>query len=256
MRSLASQVDETMEGLVKGQRDAQLEVQQFVVEVSLDKEITSAGKIEQSSQHAFACISQMQLHSNTSTPYLSDRFRCFVTNAAISRVDTKLGDMAHKLTTSMQEQRTHFLSITAEAEEGFKGKTTEMDGLIALHHNQLSKTCAEMSGRMMEYNAEYDQRLRAGKSTRVSEASCKRDSWIKSGVHLHATHDKVHGHVLREIALLCGQLLQRAWPVLIDCVVVWTVVASTGELEHTTTTALKRLDEVRNPHPLPHPILT
>ena len=208
MRSLASQVDETMEGLVKGQRDAQLEVQQFVVEVSLDKEITSAGKIEQSSQHAFACISQMQLHSNTSTPYLSDRFRCFVTNAAISRVDTKLGDMAHKLTTSMQEQRTHFLSITAEAEEGFKGKTTEMDGLIALHHNQLSKTCAEMSGRMMEYNAEYDQRLRAGTSTRLNRLA--RGGFMDQVRRSFACHS-------RQGAWACSER---------DCIVVWTVVAT------------------------------
>ena len=140
---LAAQVDDTLEGLVKGQAASQLEVQQFVVAVALDKEIT---------------------------------------NAAISRVDTKLGDMAHKLTTSLQEQRTHFHQISAASGSSFTGKTAEIDSTIALHHTQLSKTCAEMNCRIMEYNAEYDQRLRA-------------------------------------------------------------IFSSTAEVEHTTTTAMKRFDE-------------
>ena len=37
-----------------------------------------------------------------------------ITQASISRVDSKLGEVAHKLTTSLQEQRQHFATLCAE----------------------------------------------------------------------------------------------------------------------------------------------
>ena len=75
MRGLASEVDGKLGELVKGQETSAREVQQFVIEVGVDKEITQA---------------------------------------SISRVDSKLGEVAHKLTTSLQEQRQHFATLCAE----------------------------------------------------------------------------------------------------------------------------------------------
>ena len=52
-------------------------------------------------------------------------------------------------------------TLWTQEEEERKSKNGEQDALIQLHHTQLSKTCAELSARALEKNAEYDQRLRA-----------------------------------------------------------------------------------------------
>jgi hypothetical protein len=121
MRGLSTQVDKTLEQLLKGQQATHLEVQQFVIEVGLDKEITQA---------------------------------------SISRVDSKLGDVAHKLTKDLQEHRAHVTKLTAETAEAMETKNAEQDSTIQLHHSQLLKDSANLSEKMLGYNADYDLRLR------------------------------------------------------------------------------------------------
>eukprot|EP01043_Picozoa_sp_COSAG02_P023870 COSAG02_NODE_1287_length_13452_cov_16.608403_2_plen_2280_part_00 len=121
MRGLSVQVDETLGQVVKTQEATQLEVQQFVIEVGLDKEITQS---------------------------------------SISRVDTKLGDVAHKLTKEIQEHRAHVTKITAESTELIKTKTSELESTVQLHNSRLVNDNADLNEKMLGYNADYDLRLR------------------------------------------------------------------------------------------------
>lgn len=133
MSGLSAQVDETLAEVVKAQEATQLEVQQFVIEVGLDKEITQA---------------------------------------SISRVDTKLGDVAHKLTKEIQEHRAHVTKITAESTDLAKTKTAALESTVQLHNSQLVKDNADLREKMLGYNADYDLRLRSilAKSDEIEQA--------------------------------------------------------------------------------------